>query len=66
MLAVSRRAAFAVGTALIALTTACTNPTAPAATHRSVSGTLGDGGVIVGGGTHTVKTSGGVIVGGGT
>ncbi|HZS61181.1 MAG TPA: hypothetical protein VFA43_18030 [Gemmatimonadaceae bacterium] len=66
MLVRSRRAvALALGTALIALATACTNPTAPSATsHQALGGMSGDG-VTVGGGTHTASTSG-VTVGGGT
>jgi len=59
-----RTAALAIGAALLALATACTNPTAPAAS-RTVGGMSGDG-VTVGGGTNAATTSSGVTVGGGT
>jgi len=65
MLVRSRRAAaFAIGVTLVALATACTNPTAPATPRNTIHGMSGDG-VTVGGGTHTPSTSG-VTVGGGT
>jgi hypothetical protein len=68
MLVRSRRAmTFAVGTALIALAAACTNPAAPHDGGVTVGGGshLSPSGVTVGGGTHT-QTASGVTVGGGT
>jgi hypothetical protein len=62
MLVRSRRAvAFAIGAAVLALATACTNPTAPAATSRT-RGMSGDG-TTVGSSGHapTVSTDGTTI-----
>jgi hypothetical protein len=66
MLVRSRRAAaYTIGAALLALATACTNPTAPSATSNAARGGASGDGVTVGGGTHTASMSG-VTVGGGT
>jgi hypothetical protein len=57
---------FTLAAALLALATACTNPTAPSATPRNaVRGVSGDG-VIIGGSGATVipPTADGVIIGG--
>ncbi|HXB26838.1 MAG TPA: hypothetical protein VNV25_19075 [Gemmatimonadaceae bacterium] len=53
--------------ALLALATACTNPTAPSATSRDAARVTSSGdGVTTGGGTHTAASPSGVTTGGGT
>jgi hypothetical protein len=57
---------FTLAAALLALATACTNPTAPSATSRDARVTSSGDGVTTGGGTHTTASPSGVTTGGGT
>jgi len=58
---------FTLAAALLALATACTNPTAPSATSRDAARATSSGdGVSVGGGTQNMASPSGVSVGGGT
>ena len=64
MLVRSRRAAAcAIGAALIALATACTNPTAPTATPNSARGGVSGDGVVIGTGGRSATTTDGVVIG---